>query len=79
VGNAGSIPALLRQSGLTTSEHEVLALVARGLDNGTIADALAKSEKTVRNQVSSIFTKLGVRTRAQAIVLARDAGIGGAS
>jgi DNA-binding NarL/FixJ family response regulator len=51
-------------------------LVARGLDNGTIADALAKSEKTVRNQVSSIFTKLGVRTRAQAIVLARDAGIG---
>jgi DNA-binding NarL/FixJ family response regulator len=40
---------------------------------------LAKSEKTVRNQVSSIFTKLGVRTRAQAIVLARDAGIGGPS
>ena len=73
------LPGALRRSGLTTSEHEVLALVARGLDNGTIADALAKSEKTVRNQVSSIFTKLGVRTRAQAIVLARDAGIGGAS
>jgi DNA-binding NarL/FixJ family response regulator len=54
-------------------------LVARGLDNGAIADALTKSEKTVRNQVSSIFTKLGVRTRGQAIVLARDAGIGGAS
>lgn len=79
VGNAGSIPGSLRDSGLTTSEHEVLALVARGLDNGTIADALAKSEKTVRNQVSSIFSKLGVRTRAQAIVLARDAGIGGVS
>jgi pimeloyl-ACP methyl ester carboxylesterase/DNA-binding CsgD family transcriptional regulator len=76
VGNAGS---LLCQSGLTTSEHEVLALIARGLDNGGIADALAKSEKTVRNQVSSIFAKLGVRTRAQAITLARDAGIGGAS
>jgi DNA-binding NarL/FixJ family response regulator len=69
----------LRQSGLTTSEHEVLVLIARGLDNGTIANTLAKSEKTVRNQISSIFAKLGVRTRAQAIVLARDAGIGGAS
>jgi DNA-binding CsgD family transcriptional regulator len=76
VGNASSS---LCQSGLTTSEHEVLALIARGLDNGGIADALAKSEKTVRNQVSSIFAKLGVRTRAQAITLARDAGIGGPS
>lgn len=74
VGNAGSS---LCQSGLTMSEHEVLALIARGLDNGGIADALGKSEKTVRNQVSSIFAKLGVRTRAQAITLARDAGIGG--
>jgi pimeloyl-ACP methyl ester carboxylesterase/DNA-binding CsgD family transcriptional regulator len=79
VGETGSTTGSLRQSGLTTSEQEVLALIARGLDNGTIADALAKSEKTVRNQVSSIFAKLGVRTRAQAIVLARDAGIGGAS
>ena len=79
IGNTGSVPGPLRQSGLTTSEQEVLALVARGLDNGAIAEALAKSEKTVRNQVSSIFSKLGVRTRAQAIVLARDAGIGGAS
>jgi pimeloyl-ACP methyl ester carboxylesterase/DNA-binding CsgD family transcriptional regulator len=78
VGDAGSTSGSLRQSGLTTSEHEVLALIARGLDNGTIADTLAKSEKTVRNQVSSIFAKLGVRTRAQAIVLARDAGIGAA-
>ncbi len=76
VGNASSS---LCQAGLTTSEHEVLALIARGLDNGGIADALAKSEKTVRNQVSSIFAKLGVRTRAQAITLARDAGIGGPS
>lgn len=79
VSNGGSTTGSLRQSGLTTSEHEVLALIARGLDNATIADALAKSEKTVRNQVSSIFAKLGVRTRAQAIVLARDGGIGGAS
>jgi pimeloyl-ACP methyl ester carboxylesterase/DNA-binding CsgD family transcriptional regulator len=76
LGDAGSISDVLRRSGLTTSEHEVLALVARGWDNGAIADALAKSEKTVRNQVSSIFAKLAVRTRAQAIVLAREAGIG---
>lgn len=79
LSDGGSLPVPLNQSGLTTSEHEVLALVARGLDNSAIAAALAKSEKTVRNQVSSIFSKLGVRTRAQAIVLARDAGIGSAS
>lgn len=54
----------------------MLALIARGLDNGDIATSLKKSEKTVRNQVSSIFAKLGVKTRAQAIVLARDSGIG---
>jgi pimeloyl-ACP methyl ester carboxylesterase/DNA-binding CsgD family transcriptional regulator len=77
VGDSGRVSSL-HQSGLTVSEQEVLALIARGLDNGAIADALAKSEKTVRNQVSSIFAKLGVSTRSQAIVLARDAGIGGA-
>jgi pimeloyl-ACP methyl ester carboxylesterase/DNA-binding CsgD family transcriptional regulator len=79
LGDAGSAPLTLRQSGLTASEQAVLALVARGLDNAAIAAALTKSEKTVRNQVSSIFAKLGVSTRSQAIVLARDAGIGGTS
>jgi pimeloyl-ACP methyl ester carboxylesterase/DNA-binding CsgD family transcriptional regulator len=78
LGGAGSTPLALRQSGLTASEQAVLALVARGLDNAAIAEALGKSEKTVRNQVSSIFAKLGVSTRSQAIVLARDAGIGDA-
>jgi pimeloyl-ACP methyl ester carboxylesterase/DNA-binding CsgD family transcriptional regulator len=63
-------------SSLTATEREVLALIARGLDNSDIAETLNKSEKTVRNQVSSIFSKLGVTKRAQAIVLARDAGIG---
>lgn len=67
----------LHQFGLTMSENAVLALVARGLDNAAIAATLGKSEKTVRNQVSSIFSKLGVSTRSQAIVLAREAGIGG--
>jgi pimeloyl-ACP methyl ester carboxylesterase/DNA-binding CsgD family transcriptional regulator len=79
LGDAGSAPLALRQSGLTASEQAVLALVARGLDNAAIAATLTKSEKTVRNQVSSIFAKLGVSTRSQAIVLARDAGIGGTS
>ncbi len=46
----------------------MLRLVAQGLDNSAIARQLGKSEKTVRNQVSSIFDKLGVRTRAEAIV-----------
>lgn len=68
----------LSQFGLTTSENAVLALVAQGLDNAAIAKMLGKREKTVRNQVSSIFSKLGVSTRSQAIVLAREAGIGGA-
>jgi DNA-binding CsgD family transcriptional regulator len=66
---------LFDATGLTPSEHEVLALVARGLDNSAIASALSKSQKTVRNQVSSIFGKLGVRTRAEAIVRAIEAGI----
>ncbi|MBW8316477.1 MAG: response regulator transcription factor, partial [Hydrogenophaga sp.] len=57
---------------LTPAEREVLRLVAQGLDNLAIAQQLNKSEKTVRNQVSSIFDKLGVRTRAEAIVYVRD-------
>jgi pimeloyl-ACP methyl ester carboxylesterase/DNA-binding CsgD family transcriptional regulator len=57
---------------LTTAERDVLRLVAQGLDNHAIARQLGKSEKTVRNQVSSVFAKLGVRTRAEAIVYVRD-------
>jgi DNA-binding NarL/FixJ family response regulator len=57
---------------LTPAERDVLRLVAQGLDNLAIAQQLNKSEKTVRNQVSSIFDKLGVRTRAEAIVYVRD-------
>lgn len=66
-------------AGLTPSEQDVLTLVARGLDNHAIAAALGKSEKTVRNQVSSIFSKLGVRTRAEAIVTARESVAAGPS
>ena len=61
---------------LTDREEEVLDLVARGLSNGQIARRLVVSDKTVRNHVSNVFAKLGVGDRAQAIVLARKAGLG---
>lgn len=69
-GQAG-IPKVAR--GLTPAEAEVLDLVAQGLGNRAIADRLGKSPKTVRNQVSVVLSKLGVRSRAEAIVLVRDA------
>lgn len=61
---------------LTSREREVLALIADGESNPTIARRLSLSPKTVRNHVSSIFTKLHVADRAQAIVRARKAGLG---
>lgn len=54
---------------LTPAERGVLLLLTQGLDNRAIAHQLGKSEKTVRNQVTTIFSKLGVRTRAEAIVM----------
>lgn len=57
-------------AGLTPAEIAVLDLVTQGLDNRAIAVRLGKSEKTVRNQVSMILDKLGVHSRAQAIVAA---------
>jgi DNA-binding NarL/FixJ family response regulator len=62
---------------LTGREREILDLIARGRANGQIAEQLGLSTKTVRNHVSSIFTKMQVVDRAQAIVKAREAGIGG--
>lgn len=54
--------------GLTDREREVLGLVAAGLSNGQIATRLSLSTKTVRNNISSIFGKLQVADRAEAIV-----------
>ena len=62
---------------LTESERSVLKLVAQGLDNEAIARQLGFSLKTVRNYVSNIYSKLQVADRAQAIVKARQAGLGG--
>ncbi|HWC80519.1 MAG TPA: response regulator transcription factor [Pseudonocardiaceae bacterium] len=62
--------------GLTDREREVLALVADGYGNATIARTLSVAPKTVRNHVSSIFAKLHVANRAEAIVQARRAGLG---
>ena len=62
---------------LTDREREVLDLIARGLNNAEIAQRLVLSPKTVRNHVSNIFSKLQVADRAQAIVRAREAGLGG--
>jgi pimeloyl-ACP methyl ester carboxylesterase/DNA-binding CsgD family transcriptional regulator len=59
---------------LTAREREVLALMSRGLANADIGESLSISEKTVRNHISNLFDKLGVWTRAQAIVFARDRG-----
>lgn len=61
---------------LTDREFAVLQQLARGLDNAAIARSLFLSEKTVRNYVSSVFGKLGVAGRSEAIVRARDAGLG---
>lgn len=61
---------------LTPREHDVLSLVARGRTNTEIASNLIVSDKTVRNVVSSIMSKLAVTSRAEAVAKARDAGIG---
>jgi DNA-binding NarL/FixJ family response regulator len=61
---------------LTDREREILTLIARGDSNAEIADSLVISVKTVRNHVSNIFNKLQVADRAQAVIRARDAGLG---
>jgi DNA-binding NarL/FixJ family response regulator len=61
---------------LTDREREILTLIATGKDNQEIAGELFLSLKTVRNYVSSILSKLQVASRAQAIVRAREAGLG---
>jgi len=61
---------------LTERERAVLALIAQGLTNSAIAERLVLSPKTVRNYITEIFSKLQVADRAQAIIRARNAGLG---
>ena len=84
VAYLADVKAALRESaghrsrpfpGLTAREEEVLVLIARGLSNDDIVAELVVSPATVRNHITRIFQKLHVRNRAQAIVLARDAGL----
>lgn len=63
-------------SALSERQMQILELIAQARDNAQIAATLGLSEKTVRNQVSAIFERLHVENRAQAIVRARDAGMG---
>ena len=62
---------------LTDREHEILELIAAGRSNGEIAQRLAITSKTVRNHVANVLNKLQVASRSQAIVRAREAGLGG--
>jgi DNA-binding NarL/FixJ family response regulator len=64
---------------LSVREREILSLMCEGRNNTDIAGRLGISEKTVRNHTSNLFDKLGVWSRAQAIVFARDHGFAGSS
>jgi DNA-binding NarL/FixJ family response regulator len=61
-------------SDLTPRETEILQRIAEGLSNAHIGETLFISEKTVRNHVTNVFSKLGVKSRAEAIVLAKNNG-----
>jgi pimeloyl-ACP methyl ester carboxylesterase/DNA-binding CsgD family transcriptional regulator len=72
----GTVTASPVFADLTPRERDLLELIAQGRDNAQVAATLGLSEKTVRNHITHIFAKLEVETRAQAIVLARNAGFG---
>jgi PAS domain S-box-containing protein len=74
-GHAGSASAALAAE-LTPREREVLELIARGSSNNQIAEELGLSNPTVRNYVARLYEKLGVNSRAQAVVWARERGFG---
>jgi DNA-binding NarL/FixJ family response regulator len=77
LGNFSSRPATSKEIFplLTQREREILALIAQGLSNQSIAENLSLSEKTVSNYISNVYSKLQVSSRTQAIIKARDAGM----
>ena len=68
-------PDALVTAGLTNREIEVLRLIATGATNREVADALVISEGTVKNHLSNIFSRLGLRDRTQAVMYARERGL----
>ena len=73
---AARAPTAARLAELTERERVILAHLTRGLSNAAIAEKVFISEKTVRNHLTSIFSKLDVDSRAKAIVLAHESGLG---
>ncbi|MFE6847563.1 response regulator [Streptomyces sp. NPDC057686] len=68
-------PAATAPAGLTPRELEIWLLLATGFDNAEIAGDLDISVSTVKNHITGIFTKLGVRDRAQAVIAAYESGL----
>lgn len=75
----GTVPRGSAFAELTDREHEILAMVAKGLSNAAIGQRLGLRPKTIRNYVSNVLAKLQAVDRAEAILRARRAGLGGHS
>lgn len=73
-GSAAAVPVPAGRSPLTRREHEVLALVARGLSDQEVAEALVVARKTVEKHVSALLRKTGARARTGAVVHALQRG-----